>query len=46
MYIVVFGNAFNGMTVFGPFQTSEEARTYAESHADGDDWNVVPVYKP
>lgn len=44
MFVVVFGNPFDGMSVHGPFQDSEDANRYAE---DADcDWWLMDLTQP
>jgi hypothetical protein len=47
MYIIAEGNPFDGITIYGPFTTTDDAMTFAELHA-GDDirWEVVRVQAP
>jgi hypothetical protein len=42
-YVIAFGNAFDGIELFGPFNTSDAAREYAEENMM-DDWSITPVY--
>jgi hypothetical protein len=44
-YIVAFGDAFNGLSFYGPFDTHEEASAYAERETN-DAWHVLPLAKP
>jgi hypothetical protein len=45
-YIIVFGNPFDGMEVYGPFNTPSEADEWAESverkMADSN-WWMMPI---
>jgi hypothetical protein len=45
MCVVASGNAFDGMTLYGPFDDYETAALYAEKHAD-DSWWIVRLEKP
>jgi len=45
-FAVAYGNAFDGLTLYGLFDTHEEAEQYADVDNPGDsDWTIVPVYK-
>lgn len=47
MTVIAFGNAFDGLTLVGPFDDAEAAITFAEQHAaDGEDWHLVDVMAP
>lgn len=46
MHIVVVGNPFDGLSVFGPFATFEEARAWADANGRNDDWRVVLLHSP
>ena len=41
-YVVAFGNAFDGLILWGPFDRVEDALGWAES-SSSDDWTIVPV---
>jgi len=43
-YVVVSGNPFNGLTIFGPFDSAEEAEESGEFNDCSDAW-IVPVHK-
>ena len=43
--IVTFGNAFDGIRIFGPFDDEDAAVVYA-SNSGEDEWNVVSVHDP
>jgi len=43
MYVVAFGNAFDGLIFFGPFDSFDEAEAYANAENAGQEWNVVKV---
>lgn len=43
MIIVSIGNAFDGITLHGPFETFEGAQEWAESNTD-EDWHTLRVY--
>jgi hypothetical protein len=42
MYVVSYGNAFDGLSLVGPFKTNDDACAYA----DGDEYNIVEVASP
>ena len=44
MYAVAFGNAFDGISLTGPFHTADEASAFADG-AEGD-WNVIHISPP
>lgn len=39
MYVVAIGNAFDGLSVHGPFESSEEAQEWAQGYHD--EWHVL-----
>jgi hypothetical protein len=43
MYVVLAGRPSTGVEVFGPFQTEEEATSYAERYEDYQDENMCHV---
>jgi len=43
MYVVAVGNAFEGLTVVGPFDSFDEAVDYANNELMTEGWNVVKV---
>lgn len=45
MHVVVSGNPFDGMTVWGPFKTGEDATLWADAEIDSD-WWIVPLEYP
>jgi hypothetical protein len=45
-FIVAVGNAFDGLTVYGPFDTSEDAQTFGQDCRRGEDWTIVELEKP
>lgn len=45
MFIVVYGNPFDGMTAAGPFNDGEDAAQWAEVNAD-ESWWIVPLTAP
>lgn len=42
-YIIVLGNAVQGLTFVGPFPTHTDATVYADSYID-DDWVVAELH--
>lgn len=44
-YIIVRGNAVDGLTFTGPFESSHEAVEYASTHIH-DDWTIAPIVIP
>ena len=45
MYVVATGNAFDGVTLTGPFDDNESAIEYAEFYTLTD-WHVVELESP
>lgn len=49
MHVVIVGNPVDGVEIFGPFKTGDEATEWGDSHADVGkyrDWWVVPLTAP
>ena len=47
MYVVALGDAFNGLTLEGPFWDSEQACEYAANNSGGyEEWHIVEVVSP
>jgi hypothetical protein len=50
MYVVVVGNPFDGMTIYGPFDGPTEADEWTQGNAktdlDGVDWWIMPLESP
>lgn len=44
--VIVLGNPFDGLRIFGPFATGEEAHEWADTNATGEDWWCVAVDAP
>ena len=44
-WVVVLGSPFDGMKLFGPFDTMDDAHRYGEGW-DGNDWWLVEVSPP
>jgi len=44
--IVVVGNAFDGLRVYGPFDSAGEANNYADARDFNDAWYVVQLIPP
>ena len=45
-YVVAFGNLADGHEFEGPFDTIEDAITYAENHNGGSEWWIIVVNPP
>jgi hypothetical protein len=45
-YVVAVGNVFDGVNLFGPFESNVAAIEYAESERFNEGWYIVPVYEP
>jgi len=44
-YCVAVGNPFDGVTLYGPYETSEEAEESEEFNNGSDAW-IVTLYQP
>jgi hypothetical protein len=42
-YVVSTGNAFDGVTLHGPFGSIEAAEQFAENECDSEEWTFVPI---
>jgi hypothetical protein len=45
-YVVAVGNAFDGLTLYGPFNDEGEALRFAEDEISAAEWNVVLLNEP
>lgn len=45
-YCVAQGNPFDGVTLYGPFETSEEADDWAAANDGNFDWWIVNLNDP
>ena len=45
-YVVAVGNAFEGVTLYGPFGAHSTAMKYAEHYVNHDAWHIIPITKP
>lgn len=45
-YVVAVGNAFDGLTLYGPFDTHGEAFQHGENNGESDTWLVVELESP
>lgn len=45
-YCVAQGNPFDGVTLYGPFDTTEEADEWATANGDNLDWWIVDLNSP
>ena len=43
MNVVVTGNPFDGLTIYGPFYDASHANEWADDYCAGEDWWVVEV---
>jgi len=43
MHVVLVGNPVDGLTIYGPFTTAEDANEWADSNINADDWWVAPL---
>lgn len=46
MCIVSVGTAFDGLTLYGPFDSTNEAVEWAKNHLQGETWEVVLLNDP
>lgn len=46
MYVIVVGNPFDGLTIYGPYEDEDEAIQYAELWIRGYTWHVVTIEDP
>jgi len=44
MFVVVFGNPFSGMTIYGPFADFDSADDYAQGQSDCE-WQIINLLK-
>lgn len=44
--VVVAGNPFDGMTIFGPFNNGDEAEYWADDNVRDTDWWLVALTSP
>lgn len=44
MWVIVYGNPFDGLNLFGPFTDHDEAVEFAE--AEFEEWHVVALERP
>lgn len=45
MHVLCVGNPFDGIRIYGPFATGEEANEFADEQKLGD-WWAVPLLSP
>ena len=45
-WIVTVGNPFDGFTIYGPFDSSDDATYWAEHNRDGDNWWLQEIKEP
>jgi hypothetical protein len=46
VHVVALGNAFDGLSLHGPFEDVEDAVDYAEQSYQGEDYHIVPLGGP
>lgn len=46
MVVVAIGTAFDGIKLFGPFESAEDATDWASTEIKKEPWWVVPVEEP
>lgn len=44
-YVICTGNAFDGLVLWGPFATFDEAQEYADEYVFGDEYMIVAIYE-
>jgi len=42
-FVVITGNPVDGLDIYGPFATAEEANNWADCEQAGEDWWVAPL---
>lgn len=42
-YVVAVGNAFDGMSLFGPFDSTDDASDWAGTNLRNEEWLVVSI---
>lgn len=45
LWVLIVGNPFDGLRVFGPFDSTDEIDGYTEEHHAHDEWWVVKLTK-
>lgn len=45
-WIVAVGNAFEGITFQGPFDSADQALKYGKVVSGGGEWSIVPMDEP
>lgn len=45
-YIVVTGNPFSGLTLYGPFASFDAADEWAQTNCNDTEWTIVEVCNP
>jgi hypothetical protein len=43
MHVVLVGNPVDGLTIYGPFTTGEDANDWADSNVKNEDWWAAPL---
>lgn len=46
MWVVVYGNPFEGMRIVGPFKRYSDAEEYADVENPADDWWITELQEP
>lgn len=46
MYLIIVGNPLDGLNIFGPFDTQEDALWYGENNHQGEDWWYAETIDP
>lgn len=46
MFVVIAGNPFDRMDIYGPFDDGNEAGDWAESELKRETWWIIEVKKP
>lgn len=44
MHVVLVGNPVDGLTIYGPFDTGEDASTWADDYVSSDAWWIAPLH--
>jgi hypothetical protein len=46
MYLIIVGNPIDGLNIFGPFDTQEDALWYGENNHVDEDWWFTKTINP
>jgi hypothetical protein len=46
MYAISVGSPFDGLVIYGPFDSGPEAIKWAENHLQGETWEMIELHDP